>query len=140
MQYQKELDILKDAIKAEIEDNHQYTVMSEIIEDSKTRILCRKLANDEAEHRAQLEKYYEKISGGEKCVIEEGELIFQHIPEGTKVDPFDLIKRSIEKEKAGKEFYSSMAKVVKDDSCKILLENLARIEQFHENELIKLLK
>ena len=56
-----------------------------------------------------------------------------------KIDPVDLIKRSIEKEKAGNEFYTNMSEVIKDKECKKLLLNLARVEQIHENELRKLL-
>jgi rubrerythrin len=136
----KELDILRDAIKAEIEDNHQYKLMAERIEDTKTSILCRKFANDEAKHRQMLESHYEKLSGGEKCYIDPEDLNLQDIPEDYTIDPFDLIRRSIEKEKAGNEYYTSMAKVVKDKNCKALLENLATVEQMHENELKKLLR
>jgi rubrerythrin len=114
-------------------------MMAERIEDNKTMILCRKLAKDEAGHRAQLEKYYEKLSGGEKCIIDEDTLELPNIPEEYSVDPIKLIKRSIEKEKAGNEYYSSMSKVVKDKDCKKLLQDLAIIEQMHENELRRLL-
>ena len=136
----KVLSILEDAIKAEIEDHNQYKLMAQRIEDTKTRIVCRKLANDEADHRAQLEKYYEKLSGGEKCVIDESLLSYPDVPEGLDLDPVALIKRSIEKEKAGNEFYTSMSEVVKDKDCKKLLQDLAKVEQIHESELKKLLR
>ncbi len=137
---QKALDILKDAIKAEIEDYTQYKLMSERIDDEETRDLCYGLSEEEKAHRKMLETHYTKISNGDECVIDNSELNLIKIPLGHKIDRVDLIKRSIEKEKAGNEYYSSMAKVVKDMPSKKLLQELANIEKKHEKQLTAILK
>jgi len=136
----KELDILEDAIKSEIEAQQQYNTMYEMFEDEQTCIMCKQFADDETEHRKKLESYYEKLSGGEKCEIDESTLDFINIPDGFSIDQVDLIKRAIQKEKSGYEYYFGMAKVTKDKYCQNLFLELGKIEQKHERELQSLLR
>ena len=136
---QKALEILRIAIRMEIEGHKFYQFIADRIDDKEVRYLCKNLARDEEVHRRMLEVRYNHLSEGK--IFQPGEDIdIENISNIADMGKAELLEIALGLERKGLEYYSSNAKVVSDRKSKEILLDLVDFEKEHEMKLLKILE
>jgi len=131
------LDILKEAISIEIYGKEYYSIFSELVEEEKAKLIFKRLAGDEGDHRVLLEKEYRKVSGKsfEAGVMPEKnrEKARQVFPESlepmTITETQEALKLGIRTEERSIELYSNSAQETGIRSSKNLFLTLVDFEK-----------
>ena len=140
---QKQLSALAAAWRIEDHGIGLYTAMSERVRDKEGKMILKSLAQDEAQHRAWLEKEIDRIFPGRRARDIEPEPAYGITPskvftlpeEMTPEDEIAGLEAAIEVEKRSVRLYEDVAAAAEDQELKGLMLRLARWERSHQRIL-----
>jgi rubrerythrin len=113
-----------------------YTKLSNIVKNPSGKEKFKFLASDEKRHRELLEKYYTKISGGQKFPFDPGRVKNIQVEVRDNTTAYEALDIGIKAEKEAYEFYTRSADNSKDREAKKMFLLLAGEEDKHYNVLM----
>ena len=127
----KIIDILINAIKAEIDSFSFFKEAAKITRDKKAKKTFSSLAADEGRYRSMTRKPLPKFTASQKAKEKARKLV------NLKTDEIKAVRIGIVKETKSLAFYEKWSKRIKDGSFKEILELLALEEKGHKALLQK---
>lgn len=139
----KQLSALAAAWRIENYGIELYTAMSERVRDKEGRSILQSLAQDEAQHRAWLEREADRIFPGRRIKDIEPDpahgitpaKVFALPEDMTSQDEIEALEAAIEVEKRSARLYEEVAAAAGDHELRSMMERLARWERGHQRIL-----
>ena len=120
-----------------------YTAMSERVRDKEGKNILQSLAQDEAQHKAWLEREIDRIFPGRRIRDLKPDPAYGIAPskvftlpdEMTSQDEIEALEAAIEVEKRSARLYEQVAAAADDHELRAMMERLARWERGHQRIL-----
>lgn len=139
----KQLSALAAAWQIEDHGIKLYSAMSERVKDKEGKNILQSLAQDEAQHKAWLEREIDRIFPGRRIKEIEPDPAYGITPakvfslpdEMTSQDEIEALEAAIEVEKRSARLYEEVAAAADDHELRSMMERLARWERGHQRIL-----
>lgn len=125
------LDALKIAIQASKDLQLFYREAAAYLDSDEGKLVFKRLAQREAEHRNQMIKIYSELSGKKILYLNLNKKRKLNMIAANRSNPTELLNIAKQNEKESREFYLNMARSVIDDKIRRMFQEMALEEEQH---------